>query len=121
MTGASLPCAFFVTDGDVHVASEATRGPWSSEHQHGGPPAALLAREIERAFGDGPAFRIARLTVAFHKPLAIGRYRTTVESVRDGRKVRLARAYLLSADARSDEARAGVERALQQARACATR
>lgn len=29
-------------------ATELTRGPWSNDHQHGGPPTALLARAVER-------------------------------------------------------------------------
>jgi hypothetical protein len=58
----------------------------------------LLARAVEQSAESG--FRVARLTVAFHKPLAIGSYRVRLETLRDGRKVKVARAYLLPA---SDE------------------
>src|SRR3981081_160852 len=46
--------AFFVRDRSRLMATALTRGPWSNEHQHGGPPAALLAGAMERA-GDAAA------------------------------------------------------------------
>jgi hypothetical protein len=61
--------AFFVSDGDRFVATEHTRGPWSVEHQHGGPSSALLARAVERAVADDPAFQIARLSVELMAPV----------------------------------------------------
>ena len=44
-----MPDALYERDGDRFVATELTRGPWNPDHQHAGPPAALLARAIERA------------------------------------------------------------------------
>ncbi len=55
------PQSFFLPDLDGFVATGLTRGPWSRDHQHGGPPAALMARAIEQEAGDG--MRVARLTV----------------------------------------------------------
>jgi hypothetical protein len=43
-----MPEAFFHRDGDRYVPTELTRGPWSAEAQHGGPPAALLGTVLER-------------------------------------------------------------------------
>src|SRR5207244_4948493 len=60
---------FFILDGERVVATESTRGPWSRHHQHGGPPAALLARAMEGLAGEGTA--LARLTFVFlrHVPI----------------------------------------------------
>src|ERR671939_35374 len=50
---ARMSDAFYARDGDDFVASAHTRGPWSSRHQHGGPPAPLaaLARTARVAIG----------------------------------------------------------------------
>lgn len=85
--------SFFVPDGDRLRATENTRGPWSRDHQHGGPTAALLARAIERHV-EGAHVRVARMNVVFHRPLAIDVFRTTVETTREGKKVRTVRAFL---------------------------
>jgi hypothetical protein len=93
------PDSFFVREGDLYRATELTRGPWSPHHQHGGPPSALLAGLLEEAHeaAGGDDARIARFTMMFHKPIGIDRFRVEVESVREGKKVRVARAHLLAA------------------------
>lgn len=71
--------AFFELDGDGFVAAPLTRGPWDKNAQHGGPPAALLARAVEVEL---PAeFRLARLSVDIVRPVPIGRVtpRVTVQ------------------------------------------
>lgn len=88
--------SFFVPEGDRFRATENTRGPWSREHQHGGPPAALLARAVERHV-EGHAVRVARMSVVFHRPLVIDVFRTTAETTREGKKVRTVRAQLFDA------------------------
>lgn len=77
--------SFFVSQGDGFVATEWTRGPWSNEHQHGGPPSALMARAIERALEPGLA--VVRLTVEFFRPVPIGPMRVAAEVAKAGRKV----------------------------------
>src|SRR5687768_12935432 len=77
--------AFFLPDGDGFTATEFTRGPWHRDFMHGGPPAALLARALEARLA--PGMQIARITVEFVKPLAIGRVTVAAEIVRGGRKV----------------------------------
>ena len=77
--------AFYVRDGDGFIASPYTRGPWSDKHQHGGPPAALLARAT--AAFSGADFFLARLTVEFLRPVPVGRVALACELVRDGSKV----------------------------------
>jgi len=76
--------AFFVPDGDGWVATTHTRGPWSRAHQHGGPPAALIAHVVEAA---APGLFVARLTVDFLRPVPIDRVRVRLEPLRHGAKV----------------------------------
>ncbi|HUS24934.1 MAG TPA: thioesterase family protein [Candidatus Binatia bacterium] len=87
--------AFFAADGDAFVATGLTRGPWSAQHQHAGPPAALLARAVERALPEGSG--LARLTVEILRPLPIAAYRTATQVLRAGRKVQWLSADLLDA------------------------
>ncbi|MBX3225498.1 MAG: thioesterase family protein, partial [Labilithrix sp.] len=98
-----LPPSFWVPEGDGCRATIATRGPWNPEHQHGGPPSALLARalEIDAKRASQAALRAARMTIAFHRPIPIDRFRVEVEPVREGKKVRIARAYLTDAQGRA--------------------
>jgi Thioesterase-like superfamily len=88
--------AFFVPDGERFVATESTRGPWSREHQHGGPPAALLTRALERLAGDG--LLLTRVTFDYIRPVPIAALAVTAETVRTGNKVRRLRAALTTAD-----------------------
>ena len=92
----SAPSAFFIPDGDRFVATESTRGPWSREHQHGGPPAALLARAMERLVDDRAL--LTRLTVDFLRPVPIAPLGVRAEVVRAGAKVRRLQAALTTAD-----------------------
>jgi hypothetical protein len=80
--------AFFVPDGARLLATAHTRGPWSPEHQHAGPPSALLARAIEQAVADDPAFLVTRLCVEVLTPIPLGAFEVTTGVVRAGRKVR---------------------------------
>ena len=91
--------SFFVIEGDRYRATENTRGPWSHEHQHGGPTAALLARAVERHVA-AQGVRVARLSVVFHRPLLIDVFRTAVETVREGKKVRTVRAQMFDHEER---------------------
>jgi hypothetical protein len=89
------PDAFYVPDGDAFVATVHTRGPWSPLHQHGGPPAALLARAIEAQV---PGFVIVRITVDFLMPVPIDRLSVRVETLRAGRKVQRVVARLVQSE-----------------------
>lgn len=91
-----LPGAFYVREGERDFsATTATRGPWSSEHQHAGPPCALMARCIARGLSGA---RVARLTFELARPIPIGALRVEVEEVRSGRKASLRRAILRAGD-----------------------
>ena len=74
--------AFFVRDGTRLLATDRTRGPWTNEHQHGGPPAALLTGAIERAGLDAAEFRLARVTVEFLRPVPVAALEVSAEVVR---------------------------------------
>jgi hypothetical protein len=76
---------FFVADGDRFVPSASARGPWSARHQHGGPPAALLARAFARR--TGPKAHIARLTFDFLRSVPLAPLTVTTRVVRVGAKV----------------------------------
>jgi len=83
--------SLYVPDGDAFVSTELTRGPWSPVHQHGGPPSALMARELERRLAadtDGAPFHPARMSVELLRPVPIAPLRVAVETLRPGRKVR---------------------------------
>ena len=72
---ASLDAAYSeVTDG-VFLASALTRGPWHPDHQHAGPPSALICRAIERAAANDGLTHLARLTVNLLRPAPIGECR----------------------------------------------
>jgi hypothetical protein len=82
------PAAFFEKDGERFALTVLTRGPWRPEHQHGGPPAALMARAIEHAVGEVEALQLARFTIDFLRPVPIEPLTVRVEQVREGRRVR---------------------------------
>lgn len=88
--------AFFIPDGDRFVATESTRGPWSRDYQHGGPPTALLGRALERLAGDGAL--LSRLTFDLVRPVPIAPLTVRAEVVRAGAKVRRLQATLTTAD-----------------------
>jgi len=87
--------AFFVPDGDGWIATSHTRGPWSPAHQHGGPPAALIAHAVEAAV---PEMSVARFTIDFLRPVPIDRLRVRLEPLRHGLKVQRWTGQLLHAE-----------------------
>jgi hypothetical protein len=87
----------YATDGDRFIPSGHTRGPWDPDFQHGGAPAALLARAVEATESDGP-MQVARLTYELLRPVPLAPLRLTTEVVRPGRKVQLVQASLQTDD-----------------------
>jgi len=92
-----MPDAIFITDGERFIPTDLARGPWTPEAQHGGPPAALLARAIER-FAGGESMFVARLTIELLRPVPIAPLTIAAGWARPGRKVQLVAASLLSGD-----------------------
>src|SRR6185437_678621 len=66
-------------------ATGLTVGPWNPEHQHAGPPSALIARAIERAAASEGLAHLARLTVNLIRPAPIGECRVEVATDYAGR------------------------------------
>ena len=89
--------AIFELDGDRAIPHPIARGPWSDDAQHGGPPAALLARALERA-DPGPAHFVARLTVELLRPVPIRPLTVETRTLRPGRKVQWLEATLRADD-----------------------
>ena len=66
----AMATALFDVVGDRFQPTELSRGPWSPNALHGGPPAALMARAIERADG-GETMHVARITVELLRPVPL--------------------------------------------------
>jgi hypothetical protein len=74
MTTESMPSsAYTALEGDWYRSSTLTRGPWHPDHQHAGPPIALLCRAIERAALEqgGGLTHLSRLTANLLRPVPI--------------------------------------------------
>lgn len=99
-----MPEAFYVPDGDRFVPTELTRGPWSAEAQHAGPPAALIARAIESLEPGGLA--LARITLDVLRPVPLTPLRVEARAVRSGRSTQLSEAILSDDDGEIARARA---------------
>lgn len=91
--------AFFLPDNGLFESTPLTRGPWSPDFQHGGPPAALMARAIERRLNqaDSP-FQIARFNLLLLRAVPIAPLRSSAQVERDGRKLKI-----LSAELRRED------------------
>ncbi|MCV2491853.1 thioesterase family protein [Geodermatophilus sp. YIM 151500] len=89
-----LPTALYEPAGDGRWrATDLTIGPWDAGAQHGGPPAALLAREVERATGI-PTGQTVRLAFDILGPVPVGEVRVEARVLRPGRRVELVEATL---------------------------
>jgi hypothetical protein len=69
-------------------ATAATAGPWSANAQHGGPPSALAAREMERHEPTN-GMRLARVAVDILRPVPVGLLTVRTRTVRAGNRVAL--------------------------------
>lgn len=97
--GIGASTAFYVRQGTDQPAAEgflataATGSPWGSGSQHGGPPAALLTRAIER-LDTGNERIVGRFTMELLGPVPVGPLSVTATVVRPGRTVELCEATL---------------------------
>jgi hypothetical protein len=80
-----MTSAYHLVDGDLLRATPLTVGPWSPEHQHAGPPSALICRAVERAAAPHGLTHIARLTVNLLRPAPLGDFRVEVREDQIGR------------------------------------
>ena len=89
--------AFYLPLGDDRwTATVHTTGPWDARSQHGGPPAALLGRAIERCAPRDDVL-VARLTVEILGPVPVGEVAVRSRVLRPGRSVELVEAVLSAA------------------------
>lgn len=88
--------AFFLPlddDGGRWRATVHTRGPWSPDAQHAGPPSALLARAMERV-QPREDMVVARVTVEILGAVPVGEVSLQARVARPGRSVELLEAVL---------------------------
>jgi Thioesterase-like superfamily len=88
--------ALYVAEGDVFVPTDYTTSPWSPEHCHGGPPAALLARAAQQL--EPVDMDLSRITVEMLGPIPKVPVVVTAGVVRPGRKVQLTSAEMSTAE-----------------------
>jgi hypothetical protein len=98
-----LPAALYlpddaVADGSAYSATALTIGPWEDDVQHAGPPAALLARQVERSGGVAGA-QTVRLAFDILGPVPVGPVQVSGRVLRPGRRVELVEATLMAAGA----------------------
>lgn len=81
--------AFYIPLGDERfIATDLTRGPWSADAQHAGPPAALLGRAVElHASPSSLPFRVSRVTFEILRPVPLGELSVSTRSAEIGRSV----------------------------------
>jgi hypothetical protein len=91
-----VAAAFYLPRGDGrYLATEHTSGPWDTRLQHAGPPAALLARELERC-EPRPEMLISRVTFEILHAVPVGELEVSARVARPGRSVELLEASLLA-------------------------
>jgi hypothetical protein len=83
----SPSCAYVALADGGYEATGLTRGPWHPEHQHAGPPIALVARSIERAAAALDLEHVARLTANLLRPIPIAALTVEIETEYAGRNV----------------------------------
>jgi hypothetical protein len=79
--------AYVALDDGTYASTGLTRGPWHPEHQHAGPPIALVARSIERAAAALDLAHVARLTANLLRPIPIAVLAVEVQTDYAGRNV----------------------------------
>ncbi len=82
-------------DEALFESTPATAGPWSPHAQHAGPPAALLARAMER-HDSRPEMRLADVRLDILGPIPVAPLTIEVEVLRGGRSMELLQATALA-------------------------
>jgi hypothetical protein len=94
-----MPPAFYEPTDDParFIGTGRCAGSWSPNLQHGGPPAALLGRAIERLSSsiEGPT-QVGRFTAEILGPVPVGEVAVTASISRPGRRVELVEAHLVA-------------------------
>jgi len=77
--------AFVRAGSGAWLATELTRGPWNPEHQHAGPPIALVAGAMLRAAAPLGLTHVARITANLLRPIPIAELAVAVQTDYAGR------------------------------------
>jgi hypothetical protein len=86
--------AFWIPEGNnTFRATIHTQGPWNPQFQHGGPPAALLVRQMEQCSPRSDML-LARIAIDILGPVPIALLQAHAHLVRPGRSVELLEAAL---------------------------
>src|SRR5260370_4925019 len=85
--------ALSVDEGDGITPTEFAPGPWDPTVQHGGAPAALLARAIEATQPPG-AGQVVRVTIELIRPVPLATLKVATRTRRNRRKLQLIEAIL---------------------------
>lgn len=99
--------AVFVTDGDTFVPQQVSQATWYEGVLHGGPVAALFAREFERLDSAVP-MQVARMTIDLIRPVPTEPLRVHTTVTREGRRIQTASAWMTAGD--TEVARASMVR-----------
>ena len=90
--------AFSSRTDDGYESSGLTRGPWHPDHQHAGPPIALVCRAIEQEAASLGLEHIGRLTANLLRPVPIAPLKVTVTVEYGGRNAAHLRAELIAGE-----------------------
>jgi hypothetical protein len=91
---ARLTDAIYLPQGQsCFVPTELARGPWDPGAQHGGAPAALIARAVEQTESAVP-MDVVRVTYEFLRPVPLAPLELHTRVLRPGRRVQLIEASL---------------------------
>jgi hypothetical protein len=97
--------ALFEVREDLLIPGDLTRGGWSDDAQHGGPPCGILARAVENVATLEP-MQVVRLTVDLTRPVPLHPLHIETEVVREGRRVQVVDAWLRAGTVELGRARA---------------
>ncbi len=79
--------AIFMPDGDLLVPTDLAGSPWGPGLLHGGPPAGLIGRAVERHLAADPGLQPVRLTLDLFRPVPKEPLRTQLDVVREGKRI----------------------------------
>jgi hypothetical protein len=82
---ATPTCAYTSLHDGTYAATQLTRGPWNPQHQHAGPPSALVCRAIERLAAESGLTHLGRLTGNLLRPVPVGQLTVEVTAEYVGR------------------------------------
>lgn len=86
--------AFWIAEGnDVFRPTMHTQGPWDPRFQHGGPPGALLVRQLEQCEPRADML-LSRISIDILGPIPIATLRAQARLLRPGKSVELVEATL---------------------------